>query len=400
MHSLVVGASGSGKTVTSLRFISELVNNMGLGATILDWKDDWRALMYVVPEDKFHFYSLGTTPVNRLTFNPLAIPMGVDVDLWMDSVVEAFVIGFGLGQRGYEIVWRNLGTLYSKVNAWNDVENTKGLTLIDLYNQIEQEITDKGAKKQAGFGDVEAYNRVLSRMGYFTNENSRLYTMFGNPKDPVPIEDLCTPGHIVVLEAQGLKGPQKSFLLGLISAGIFQLARVLDNNGKKRYSEYEHMIVFEEAHQVVKGADSANGDSGTGVTEESTYEVMWNEARSAGLYMVALAQMPTHLPTSVLANTRIYIAHQLGNDEDIDFLTRRFLRDAKLDHKDFARFFERIPLGYAIVQVRRVIKHYDAEPVLIQVEMIEAPRPSDEQLRMHMINLQGKELGVSAKDAS
>lgn len=392
MHTLIVGSSGSGKTVTSLRFISELVNNMGLGATILDWKDDWRSLMYVIPEDKFHFYSLGTTPVNRLNFNPLAIPNGVDVDLWIDSVVESFVLGFGLGQRGYEIMWRNLGRLYSKSGAWKDVSRSKGLTLLDLYNEIDKEIKDKGAQKQAGFGDVEAYNRVLSRMGYFTNEDSRLYTMFGNPENAVPVEDLCIPGHVVVLEAQGLKGPQKSFLLGLISAGIFQVARVLDNNGKKRYSEYEHMIVFEEAHQVVKGTDTAGGDSGTGVTEESTYEVMWNEARSAGLYMVALAQMPTHLPTSVLANTRVNIVHQLGTDEDIDFMARRLLRDPKLDHKDFSRFLEKIPLGYAVIQTRRVQKHYDAEPVLTKIEMIEAPRPSDEQLRMHMISLQGFEL--------
>lgn len=393
MHSLIVGSSGSGKTVTSLRFISELVNKMGLGATILDWKDDWRALMYVVPTDKFHFYSLGTTPVNRLNFNALSIPAGVDVDLWIDSVVEAFVIGFGLGQRGYEIMWRNLGKLYSRTGAWQDTTLTRDLTLMDLYNEIDNEIKVKGAQKQAGFGDVEAYNRVLSRMGYFTNEDSRLYGMFGNPRDPVPVEDLCIPGHVVVLEAQGLKGPQKSFLLGLVSAGIFQVARVLDPNGKKRYGEYEHMIVFEEAHQVVKGTDTAGGDSGTGVTEESTYEVMWNEARSAGLYMVALAQMPTHLPTSVLANTRVYISHQLGSDEDIDFLSRRLLRDPKLDHKDFARFFERIPTGYAVVQTRRINKHYEAEPILIKVERIEAPRPSDDQLRMHMITLQGKELG-------
>lgn len=392
MHSLIVGSSGSGKTVTSLRFISELVNKMGLGATILDWKDDWRSLMYVVPEEKFHFYSLGTTPVNRLQFNPLAIPDGVDVDLWIDSVVEAFVLGFGLGQRGYEIMWRNLGRLYSKHGAWKDVTRSHNLTLLDLYNEIDGEIKDKGAKKQAGFGDVEAYNRVLSRMGYFTNEDSRLYTMFGNPENAVPVADLCIPGHVVVLEAQGLKGPQKSFLLGLISAGVFQVARVLDNNGKKRYSEFEHMIVFEEAHQVVKGTDTAGGDSGTGVTEESTYEVMWNEARSAGLYMVALAQMPTHLPTSVLANTRIYITHQLGSDEDVDFIARRLLRDPKLDHKDFSRFLEKVPLGYAVIQTRRVNKHYDAEPVLTKIEMIEAPRPSDDQIRMHMISQQGFEL--------
>lgn len=390
MHTLISGSSGSGKTVTSLRFISELSNNYGYGATILDWKDDWRSLMYVIPEEKFRFYSLGTTPVNRLQFNPLAIPDGVDVDLWVDSVVEAFCLGFGLGQRGYEILWRNLGKLYSKHGAWKDTTRSKHLTLMDLYNEVDNEIKDKGARKQAGFGDVEAYNRVLARMGYFTNEDSRLYGMFGNPEHPVPIEDLAAPGMITVLEAQGMKGPQKSFLLGLVAAGIFQVARVLDENGKKRYTEVEHMIVFEEAHQVIKGADG--DDAAAGVTEESTYEVMWNEARSAGLYMVALAQMPTHMPGSVLANTRVYITHQMGSDEDIDFLARRMLRDPKIEHKDFSRFFEKVPLGWAAVQTRRIEKHYTAEPVLVKIEMIEAPRPSDDQLRRHMINIQGFEL--------
>ena len=36
MHTLISGSSGSGKTTTSLRFISELINQMGFGATILD----------------------------------------------------------------------------------------------------------------------------------------------------------------------------------------------------------------------------------------------------------------------------------------------------------------------------------------------------------------------------
>lgn len=378
MHTLISGSSGSGKTTTSLRFISELINQMGFGATILDWKDDWRSLAYVVPEEKFKFYSLGTTPVNRLSFNPLAIPDQVDVDLWVDTVVEAFVIGFGLGQRGYEICWRNLARLYSKHGAWKDPSRSKNLTLMDLYKEIEAEILDKGQKKQAGFGDVEAYNRVLSRMGYFANEDSRLYSMFGNPENPIDIQELCVPGEVVVLEAQGMKGPQKSFLLGLIAAGVFQIARA-----QKIFVNKPHMIVFEEAHEVVKGTDTASSNNASsGVVEESVYEVMWNEGRSAGLYLVAIAQMPTHLPTSVLANTRIYITHQLGNDEDVDFISRRMVRDPRLEHKDFPRFLERVPLGYSIIQTRNVRHHAEAEPVLIKVEMIEAPRPTDDQIKI------------------
>lgn len=389
MHTLISGSSGSGKTTTSLRFISELINKMKFGATILDWKDDWRSLAFVVPEEKFTFFSLGTTEVNRLHFNPLAIPDKVDVDLWVDSVVESFVIGFGLGQRGYEILWRNLAALYSMRGVWKDTTKSRSLTLMDLFNQIQKEIDDKGAQKKAGFGDVEAYNRVLSRMGYFTNTDSKLYTMFGNPdsvegQPVVRMEELCKPGEITVLEAQGLKGPQKSFILGLISAGIFQVAR-----SQKIFINQPHMIVFEEAHEVVKGTDTAGGDSGTGVTEESVYEVMWNEGRSAGLYLVALAQMPTHLPTSVLANTRIYITHQLGNDEDIDFIARRMVRDPRIEDKNFPRFLEKVPLGYAIIQTRNIRHHRDAEPVLIKVEMIEAPRPTDEQLTTMMHKKQG-----------
>ena len=357
---------------------------MKFGATILDWKDDWRSLAFVVPEDKFTFFSLGTTPTNRLHYNPLTIPTGVDVDLWVDTVVESFVIGFGLGQRGYEIMWRNLAALYSKCGAWKDPSLSKGLKLMDLYREIQSEIADKGQKKLAGFGDVEAYNRVLSRMGYFANEDSKLYTMFGNPTEFVEIEDLCKPGEVTVLEAQGLKGPQKSFILGLVASGIFQIARA-----QKIFVNQPHMIVFEEAHEVVKGTDTAGGDSGTGVTEESVYEVMWNEGRSAGLYLVALAQMPTALPTSVLANTRIYITHQLGADEDIDFISRRMIKDPRIEDKNFPRFLEKVPLGYAIIQTRNIRHHREAEPVLIKVEMIEAPRPTDEQLKLMMFKRQG-----------
>ena len=389
MHTLICGSSGSGKTTTSLRYISELINKMNFGATILDWKDDWRKLAFVIPEEKFTFYSLGTTPVCRLQFNPLAIPDQVDVDLWVDSVVEAFCIGFGLGQRGYEIIWRALARLYSKHGAWKDTTLSKNLTLIDLYNEIENEIKEKGAKKQSGSGDIEAYNRVLSRMGYFTNEDSRLYSMFGNPKHPVPVEALCVPGKVTVLEAQGMKGPQKSFLLGLISAGVFQVART-----KHCFENQPHMIVFEEAHEVVKGQDSGGDNASSGIAEESTYEIMWNEGRSAGLYLVALAQMPTHLPTSVLANTRIYITHQLGNDDDIDFISRRMIRDPKIENKSFPRFLERVPMGNAIIQIRSVLKHWEAEPVLIAVEMIEAPRPTDEQLKMHMIKWHDSKLDL------
>lgn len=375
-HTMIAGSSGTGKTVTGLRFVSESVNQLGCSATILDWKKDWRSLLYTIPEEKFEFYSLGVTRVNELRFNPLRVPEGVDPEMWAGRVAEAFVLAFGLGPRGYEILSRNLTGLYIDNRVLEDPKNADRLTMYDWYRRIDGEINEMRNNKSGSFGDTEAFNRVLKRMELFTTRGSRLFRMYGNPQDPLGVEDLARPNKVVVLEGHGMQGPTKSFIIGVIGAGIFEYARA-----RERFSP-EHLLVFEEAHEVVKGADTAGKDSSaSSVTEESFFETAWNEGRDAGLVLVSVCQMPTHLPTSVLANTRSYFLHQMGSSEDIDEMARRIVRDPRYQHKDVPRWFEREPTGWCVVQRRNVSDYGDAEPVLINVEMIDAPRPSDDVLR-------------------
>lgn len=132
-HTLVAGATGSGKTTSTLRLLTEAVRarrelvdrdpndptkaerrEVAAGAVCLDWGDSYRDLMHVVEPERFRFYSVQKPELGRFRFNPLALPdPNIDASSWASTVSDLFMMSYGLGEFARSIIWEVISDLYS-----------------------------------------------------------------------------------------------------------------------------------------------------------------------------------------------------------------------------------------------------------------------------------------------
>lgn len=392
MHTLVCGGSRSGKTVGSTRFVAEVANNLTygigpdgkpkrLGIVALDWKRDWRVLARFVPKDKFRFFSLGDPKLCPVRLNVLRIPKGVYAERWVDTVIETFCLGFSLGGRAKSILWQHLTELYRGHDVFKDPEQSKNITMYDLFEAIKEakiELDSPNSKFGKVGNDVrDAYQRVLDRLVYF--EWGILKDLFCHRGDGgLTIEDLCEPGFCTVLEGAGLDSEQKNFIIGVIAAGIYQYG--VHNRG----FDPGLLVIFEEAHQILKGANEKGGDSTVLNIGETIYEVMFNEAAGLNMFLMAVSQSPSKLPKSVITNCSLVYAYRMDVAQDIEMIVRKIGRDEKYDDRPMAKWFPRQPVGMCVARSGRVTDFKLADPSLVMTAMLDANPPSDDELRRVM----------------
>jgi len=398
MHGLIAGASGMGKTKTALQYINEVVNNMRLPALILDWKQDWRVLKYLVEPERFEFFGLGPDSAVPIKMNLFLPPDYVSPLDWRNKIIESLAIAFGLGNKQYGIMIEATSKLFweydiikfvdkfdkelskkrdgggililpsngfPKINEeWK--ENINNVTLADLYLQLK-------AEKEAveTFNLKDTYESILTRLGYYASGELRELYASTDP-NAYSISDLIKDDKVMVLEGEGLDAVNKQFIIHLFAQGIFLYA-------KKRPKKQEMLIVFEEAHQVIHDSKE---DIPLNIGED-VFEALMNESRGYGLYNLIIVQSPSMLPQNVVTNCSTIIAHKIGNADDAELLVKHFNRDEKFDNRDIIRWLYRQPIGQAVVKTSKVFDAFDSEPSLLQINLIPIEPPGDEELILH-----------------
>jgi len=394
-HTLVAGRARSGKTVGAMRFVYEAYSKWtwGLDAETgepkrlsviaLDWKQDWRNLKRLIPADRFRFFSLADPRLSPIRFNVLAVPEGIYPDQWIHTVISAFLMAFSMGGRAKAILDQHLTELYTKYDVFNTPENSRLCTMYELWALVDkkaQEISGAGGdgKRPARVGNdtKDAYQRVLDRLSYFAKPTMR--QLYGDTStNALTITDLVqAPNTVTVLEGAGLDAEMKQFVIGVITGGVYHYAKW------KGRLDPGILLVYEEAHQVIKGAgkDAGGSDTGVLVDTETIYEALWNEGVGLGLVALAVAQLPSRLPPSIIANSGLLYAYGLDTPDDRQVVMDKIARDARYDHREIARFMPRMPIGWCIAKSSRVFNYLDAEPALVQTLPLDTPNVSNAEL--------------------
>ena len=438
MHTLVCGASGSGKTTSAVRIAREVIRNYkDMKIFALDWKNSWRVLKRFATNgiDDFEFYGMDSTSVRPIRMNLFIPPKHATAGQWVDRVIESLCLGYGFGNKMYSVIQAatqmvlllegiylfdennapkeftplnqkeqdeynrrianvSLDKVFLVVQAMKNADG-KGNLKATCPKQIYEELEDKHFKNiisdevyefiktklltKSGMGMNDAYDSILSKLEAYYSGSLRKMYCHNVYEECVHIEDLIDGKRIVVLEGGDLDSSSKKAIIGMISWGMFMYSRLKKNRDKiveKRF------YILEEAHRIIDNPQSGNAaplDVG-----ETIFDIILNEAREYGVYAMIIVQAPSELPPAMVTNCSILIIHRLGNDKDITLMTQLLCRNARLDNRDVPIWLAKEQLGTAIVRISNAVNHQDSEPCLVQVARCPNDPPDNEELVLEM----------------
>lgn len=398
MHGYVTGTSRSGKTVTAMRFISELAQirrkdtGKRLRIVVMDPKQDWRALARFVEPERFKFFSMGNTKFHPIKLNPWKIPLGVDPQQWIDTVIGIYCRAYGFLERGKQMIAQVVFGLYDEAGIFpKDTQEGDGLTREEITELSAYVCFDKIYKKfaekrdeligagRAGNDTKDAYERILERLSCFSRPYSIEYKLYGT-EEGQSIDELIGGDDVTVLESKGLEDTFKNFIFGAITSGFFRYA-ISNDGGFKAENQYETVLVIEEANEVLTGNDKAGkGSDSVSLPGPSEFELILDQAAGYGLFIFAITQKIADMPRSVLANAGINFIGRIAPEEDKNVAIHAMARESRIDDRDLVTWLPRQPIGWFICRTSRAFNFLDSEPVLVAISALNVKTPSNLEL--------------------
>lgn len=395
MHGVFTGESRSGKTVAALRFVSEATKlrrptGKRLRIVALDPKQDWRTLAKLVEPERFHFYSLGNPDFMPINLNICKVPHNVNPQTWVDGIIEIYCRNYGLMERGKSLLAETFYELYKEAGVFEDSPNwrdfvperSKAVNLCAVYkrllrHKLDLEDATKG-KGKAGNEMRDAYARLIDRMGSFSREFSLESRLFGR-SDGIGVDELIGKDDVIVLESYGLESTFKNFIFGCITSGFFKYAQGHEK-GFLAADQYETMLVIEEANEVLTGSDTAGKGQQMGLSGQSEFEKILDQAAGLGLFIISITQKIADMPSSVVANSGLVFAGKISRTEDTQVVIRKIGREERIDNRDVLKWFPRSPIGWFVCRSSRNFNFLQVEPSLVHIAPVNVTPPTNDEL--------------------
>ncbi len=283
-HIAIFGRTGSGKSTTAKRIITNLWLR-GIPSLILDYHNEYRDVVVPLGGEVF-------TPgveISPLTINPLKIRRGIDVDEHIDFLIGIFEDTYSLTQPQCYLLSKALKTLYTMF----DPEKTEP-TLRDLVDCI------KNLKEQS-VSEYEIKKAILRRLEMLTRgQLGRIL----NSESVWDLERILDKP--VSIELAHLRNDEhRNFLSYII------LKLLYDYRVKKKSETLTHVTVIEEAEKLIR--KKPEGQIGIG-------ERVVSELRKFGEGFIIISQSPLNLPRNIIINTATKIVHTIGATSDARLL--------------------------------------------------------------------------------
>ena len=364
-HILVVGFTGSGKSVTILNILHQL-NEASVPFLVLEpAKKEYRGLLGVWrlreqmlgERQELHIFTVGDELHAPLRLNPFELLPGVRVETHISRLQTCFEgalppIG-PLASLIYEallMVYRDQKWMLTDVGPEaNEFAWRRFPTMQDFVACIETALD----KREYG-GDVETNVRaaVTGRLKPMTmGSRGRIFEGSGNLR----VGELVTKSSLVtlfetptVIELNDLNLDDKA----LIAMFILTFLREYRERAMARGDEHvlRHVTVVEEAHNILENISSSGNAEGSAANMRfkvvETFCNMLTEMRALGEGLIIADQSPQKLARDAIRNTNVQIAHQLRDAQD-----RKVVADAMSMGGEQRDFLGKLPPGSAALFV-------------------------------------------------
>jgi DNA helicase HerA-like ATPase len=337
-HAFICGVPGSGKTTTAFNVLTELWFQDIPFLVFEPAKTEYRSLLNLKPDtDRFspqqisklqqltanlRVYTLGNDNISPFRFNPFAVSADVPFFEHIGNLEASFrgalplsgplpaLLSEALEEIYYDRQWTGretgtpadlsiptMGDLYEKITALFETKDYAGEVKSNLKTALEVRI---GSLLRRGVGAM-------------------LNTQQSSPS----IADLLK--YPTIIELDYLNQDQANLMTFLLLTKIREYIKRQRTEGS---GVPEHVILLEEAHNLVGRNLGANPDEANTKQEAANYVTrMLAEMRALREGIIIADQLPTGVAAEVVKNTNIKIAHRLVSADDRKEIGQAMLLD-------------------------------------------------------------------------
>lgn len=368
-HALIVGSTGSGKTITCQTILAQLLERGDPPFLVIEpVKTEYRRIISSNEKgNSVLLFTLGDI-VSPFQFNPFEIPVGVSLGSYISALKSCFIAAFPMNAYLSVILERIIRAAY-KAEGWNDQnarvtgkEKSKFPTLNKLCDEISTFVKASGYSGQIK-QDIEA---ALEQR--FFNLRDSILGKILSPTPEVPLiwdwETLFSNPVIFELE-KIVDDDEKSLLMALIFTTLsFHRKTDFQKNGESRKSKVKHITLIEEAHRLFSNSGLSKGDEtvSTRAKNISIFTDMLAEMRALGEGILIAEQIPTKLASDIIKHPEMKIMHRITADED-----RQILGSAMNFTENHRKYITTLKQGFAAVYVEGLYA-----PALVHIESAES----------------------------
>ncbi len=342
-HGLVAGATGTGKTKT-LQVLAGQLSDAGVPVFVADIKGDLTGL--VAPADAANPKVAERVQQMALDFKPKGHPVEfLSLSGKLGAQVRATVHSFGPVLLGKVLDLNETQTsILSLVFKYCDDNQLPLLDLADLRTTLQFLSSDEGKPILAQYGGMSPASVGVLLRSLVTLEQQGAGSFFGEPE--FDVDDLIRTtsdgkGVISVLELSDVIDRPKlfsTFMLWLLAQLWHGLPEIGDPPQPKL------VFFFDEAHLLFDGASKA-------LLEAIEQTARLIRSKGVGIYFVT--QVPSDVPSSVLAQLGNRIQHALRafTPEDADALHKAARTFPTTEFYDVEKLLTSLGTGEAAVTV-------------------------------------------------
>lgn len=338
-HILIVGTTGSGKTVTALSILHRLWCNHRVPFLVIESaKQEYRGFATVDalrspqqqtasnPNGSVLIYTVGNETCSPIRINPFELIEGVRVEAHISRLQTCFEAALPQDWGSLSsILAEALYTVYEKL-GWKDTDVCRSDNqrefpqMVDFVDVIEDVIN----QRYTGEWQANARGVLLGRLKPFLmGSKGRTF----NVARSAPSFDVLF-NRPVILEMNDLNLDEKA----LVTLFLLTFLREYCEQKRGTNSDLKHVTLVEEAHNVLEQVGSVGSGQGVGKADTrykavQTFCQMLSEIRAYGEGLIIVDQSPEKLARDAIRNTNIQIAHLLRDARDREAIASAMIMD-------------------------------------------------------------------------
>jgi len=334
-HVAYFGQTGSGKT-NNAHLLATGLHRQGIPLWICDFKRTWRELRSLPDFKDLLVFTVGRDSVAPVSFNPLIPVEGVDPQTYIKLIVAVLAQSFFLGEGVIYLLQVCLAELYEEFGVYQGAPQ-RYPTFRDLLRKVRHYPVKSGRESL-----------------WLSSALRTVHSLCFGPMDTVvnaqsnaSLKDLV--GRAVVFEMDALTQADKVFFSEAIMLWLYQFYQA-----RQARERLQHVLILEEAQNLAPRTRESSA-------ARDLVDILFAQSREYGLGLVLIAQMPSAISKSALANIHTFVAS--GVKEKTDAATLQSVMLLDMDQMDA---LGQLPLGTSVVRVHR--------PGVTEAFLLHAPR--------------------------